>query len=164
MTEARGEPRVHIGRWILRPDIERTRAAHAALTMSGAAECSCSGCANFEAVRPLLMSGPLGPILTQLGIAPGWEVEAYEMGRAPSGLHCYGAFFHLVGAIESASDGPVSLGDGSESTPYFECSPTLSIAFHADAQLVRPSFRNLPLVQLDVAVELPWLIDADERT
>lgn len=76
---------IQIGRWILRPDVERTREAHAALTKSGAAECGCSGCANFEAVRSQILAGPFGAILSELGIDPPWEVEVYEMGRAPSG-------------------------------------------------------------------------------
>lgn len=69
------------------------------------ARCACAGCANFEAVRPQLLGGPLGGILEQLGIVPPWEAEAHEMGRGPSGLHSYGAWFHFVGTIESVGDG-----------------------------------------------------------
>src|SRR5262245_48867664 len=94
---------VQIGRWVLRPDVARTKAAHSQLTKSGAAECGCSGCANFDVVRPQLLGGPLGEILQQLGIVPSWEVEVYELGRASSGLHHYGGWFHFVGTIESGS-------------------------------------------------------------
>src|SRR5947207_10978823 len=94
---------IQIGRWVLRPDVSRTLAAHASLVRSGAAACTCDGCANFDAVRMQLLDGPLARILDQLGISPPWEVEAYESGRAPSGLHRYGAWFHLVGTIESGA-------------------------------------------------------------
>ena len=119
---------VRIGRWVLRADVERTKEAHSRLTQSGAAACSCSGCANFEAVRSQFLSGPLGGILTELGVVPPWEVEVYEMGRAPSGLHVYGGWFHFVGVLESGADAWLPV-DGVESgwTADFETlSPTLS--------------------------------------
>lgn len=155
---------IRIGRWVLRPDVERTKEAHSKLTVSSAAECGCSGCANFEAVRSQLLGGPLGGILTQLGIVPPWEVEVYEMGRSPSGLHLYGGWFHFVGVLESGSNAwrPV----GAETTGHVAdvepLSQTLSIGFHTDVALIRPSFQGLPLVQLEIVAELPWLIDAEE--
>lgn len=153
-----------IGRWLVRPDVHRTRHAHSQLTRSGAAECTCSGCANFEAVRAQLLDGALGPILDQLGISPPWEVEAYEMGRGPSGLHQYGGWFHFVGTIESGGPAWRSVSDQSDvRTADFErLSPTLSIGFHTDVALVRTPFEGLPLVQLEISAELPWVISAEE--
>jgi hypothetical protein len=155
---------VQIGRWVLRPDVARTLAAHAQLTKSGAAECTCTGCANFEAVRQELLAGPLGEILERLGISPPWEVEAYELGRASSGLHHYGGWFHFVGTIESGSGAWRPMDDHPDvRTADFEhISPTLSIGFHTDVVLVRPPFTGFPLVQLEISVELPWVITAEE--
>ena len=116
---------VQIGRWVLRPDVGRTLAAHSQLTQSGAAECSCAGCANFEAVRPQVLRGPLGRILDQLGISPPWEVQVYEMGRGPSGLHHYGGWFHFVGTIESGSAAWRPVSDRSDvRTAAFELNPS----------------------------------------
>ena len=54
-------------------------------------------------------------------------------------------------------------GHESSATADFEpLSPTLSIGLHSNAKLVRPSFQGLPLVQLEISAELPWVIDADE--
>ena len=155
---------MQIGRWVLRADVERTRAAHAKLTKSGAAECGCSGCANFEAVRSQLMTGPLGAILSKLGAEPPWEVEVYEMGRAPSGLHIYGGWFHVVGVLESGADAwrPMEGHASFRAADFEPLSPTLSIGLHSDAVLIRPSFEDLPLVQLEIHAELPWVIDAEE--
>ena len=148
---------VQIGRWVLRPDVRRTLEAHSKLTASGATACGCIGCLNFEAVRSRLLEGPLGSVLEKLGISPPWEVEVYELGRAPSGLHHYGGWFHFVGTIES---GAPALRSGS--ADFEQLSSTVSIGFHAAAQLVRPSFKGAPIVQLEVSAELPWVIDAEE--
>ena|SRR5215471_99106 len=155
---------VQIGRWVLRPDVARTQAAHARLSKSGAAECACTGCVNFDAVRPQLLSGPLGGILEQLGISPPWEVEAYELGRASSALHHYGAWFHFVGTIESGPDAWQAVNDrvDVQTAAFARLSPTLSVGFHTHAALVRPPFEGLPLVQLEISAELPWVIGAEE--
>ncbi len=147
---------VRVGAWALRPDVARTREAHARLVRSGAADCSCVGCANFEAARGQLLEGPLGALLEQLGISPPWEVEAYEMGRVPSGRQLYGAWFHFVGSIESGPSAPAAA-----STPALEAlAPHLSVGFHHGCQLARDSFQGLPLVQVEIVVELPWVISA----
>jgi hypothetical protein len=156
---------VRVGRWLLRPDVEQTIKAHSKLTVSGAQKCGCSGCANFDAARPQLLKGPLGGVLTQLGISPPWEVEVYELGRAAGGLHQYGGWFHFVGTIESGRGAWRSIGDGSVKTADFEpLSSTLSVGFHTDAAQIRPPFKGLPLVQLEISAELPWVIDAEEPT
>ena len=92
---------LRIARWLVRVDVRRTAEAHAALSSGGATECRCDGCKNFEAVRPQLLRGPLGDVLRQLGVSPPFEVEAFEQGRAASGLHHYGGWFHFVGEIVS---------------------------------------------------------------
>ncbi len=149
---------IQIGRWLVRADVDRTREAHSKLNQSGAAKCSCTGCQNFEAVRPQLLAGPLGGILDELGITPPWEVEVYEMGRSASGLHHYGGWFHFVGTIESGIDkSPLTSDDDWESL-----SETLSVALNTDVALMREPFAGLPLVQLEFAAELPWVIPADE--
>lgn len=155
---------VTIGRWKLRPDIARTRSAHAQLTQSGAAECGCAGCKNFDAMRPQLLDGPLGSVLAQLGISPPWEVEVYEMGRADAGLFHYGGWFHFVGTIESGTSAwrAVAGQPGLRMADFEPLAPGLSIGFHTDVALVRPSFQGMPLVQVEISAELPWVLAADE--
>ena len=156
---------IQIGRWLVRPDVLRTREAHSKLSRGGAAECSCTGCQNFEAVRPQLLAGPLGRILGQLGISPPWEVEVYEAGRTPPGLYRYGGWFHFVGTIESGGDAWRRVGKGSAVCKVADFEPlseTLSIGFHTDVALVRKPFAGLPLVQLEITAEPPWVISAAE--
>lgn len=154
---------IRVGRWTLRPDLRRTREAHAALAHSGAAACICDGCKNFEAVRAQFLSGPIGAILEQLGITPPWEVEVYETGRAESGLHQYGGWFHFVGTIESGDHSWREMpGHPSVRVPDFETlTPALKVGFHNDAALVRDSFKGMPVVQLEFLADLPWLIDSE---
>jgi hypothetical protein len=112
----------------------------------------------------MLLEGPLGVVLAQLGISPPWEVEVYQLYRLPSGLHNYMGWFHFVGAIESGAGAwrPIG-GESSARTPDFEpLSPTVSIGFHTDVAMIRPSFEGLPIVQVDFSAELPWVIGAEE--
>ena len=153
-----------IGRWIVRPDVPRTLEAHSALTRSGAEECGCDGCRNFHAVRSQLLQGPLGAVLRQLGISPPWEVEVYESGRLSSGLHHYGGWFHFIGQLESGAPAWKAIGgsQGAKSADFEPLSSTVAIGLHTDLALVRPSFQGLPLVQLELSAELPWVIEAPE--
>jgi len=41
-------------------------------------------------------------------------------------------------------------------------SPHLSVGFCSRCDLVREPFRDLPLIQLDLQAELPWVISAPE--
>ncbi|MBM4362398.1 MAG: hypothetical protein FJ104_06935 [Deltaproteobacteria bacterium] len=112
-----------------------------------------------------MLEGPLGRVLYQLGVSPPWEVEVYSTGRAPSGLHEYGGWYHFVGTIESG--GAASRSSGSGSGPagcadFSELSETLSVCLHTELALVREPFEGLPLVQLEFRAELPWVISAEE--
>jgi hypothetical protein len=165
MTES-----IQLGRWQVRPDVPRTREAHAMLTRGGAAECSCTACANFEVVKAQFLAGPLGILLDRLGISPPFEVEVFEMGRAKSGLHHYGGWYHFVGSLESGADAwrTVAVRTIEEATSvakvgeFERLSETLSFGLSPNAHEVRAPFAGLPLVQLEFDAELPWVIEAEE--
>lgn len=155
---------VQVGRWVIQSDEARTRAAHAQLTQSGAAECSCQPCQNYEAYRDKLLHGPLGLLLGALGVDPPWEVEAVHFGRLAPNRHAYSAWFHVVG--ELLAGGPAWRqvdGRGDLKTADFdELSPGLSIGCHTDCVLIRKPFAGLPLVQIEISTELPWVLDFSE--
>ena len=149
--------RVRVGPWTVRPDVRRTRVAHAQLDWSGAEECSCAGCRNFSACRPALLGGSIGDLLATLGITPPWEAEAIHLRHLASGLHAYEAAYQFVGTIESE---PPRVEAGS---PHYEpLEDRGSIRFHHRIGLVRQPFEGLPLVQLAVRVEIPWVIGDPE--
>ena len=143
-------------------DPSLSRQAHAQLRASGATECGCDGCLNFEAYRDELLRSPLGNLLRSLGIEPAWEVEIYQFGQTAPGEHAYGGFYHFVG--ELLSGGPAWVGsDKSFRTAEFErLAPNIEVGVHTDCSLVREPFRGLPLVQLEVSLRLPWVISLPE--
>jgi len=155
---------VYIGRWVISPDVARTRLAHSRLTRSGVAECSCDPCRNFEAYRAELLRGPLGFLLDTLGVDPPWEVEAIHYGRMGANRHAYSAAFHVVGELLAggaawrAVDGRNDL----KTADFDELAPGLSVGCHTDCQLVREPFLDLPLIQVDIVVELPWVVNLPE--
>jgi hypothetical protein len=129
---------------------------------SGAEECGCDPCRNFDAFRSALLDGGLGVLLGSLGIAPPWEVEAYHNARLASGLHSYGAWFHFVGELVPDSEAARGAKAGIRMPEFEPVSARVRVAFRTDCQLVREPFRGLSLVQLDLDAELPWVIPAPE--
>jgi hypothetical protein len=89
----------------------------------------------------------------------------YQAGRSASGLHHYGGWFHFVGTIESGPSPWRPIGDRSAvrtAADFDPLSETLSIGFHTNIALVREPFAGLPLVQLEIIAQLPWVIAAPE--
>jgi hypothetical protein len=154
---------VQVGRWVIAPDAARTRLAHARLTRSGAEECSCDPCQNFQAYRAELLRGPLGSLLDALGVDPPWEVEAVHFGRKGN-RHAYSASFHVVGELVAgdAAWRAVDNRNDLKTAEFEELAPGLSVGCHTDCQLVREPFVGLPLIQVDISAELPWVIDLPE--
>lgn len=151
-----------VGRWKVRPDVSRTREAHSRLSTSGAAACGCDGCLNFEAYRDQLLRSPLGELLKSLGIDPPWEAEVHEFGQVASSRHAYGGWYHFVGQLVSG-DPPWHVVDAQLKTAAFDrLAPGIEIGVHNDCQLVPEAFRGLPLVQLEIQVEIPWVISLPE--
>jgi hypothetical protein len=50
-------------------------------------------------------------------------------------------------------------GTTGKTSDFEPLSPDLSIGLGMDVALVRPSFQGLPLVQLDILADLPWVLD-----
>ena len=88
------------------------------------------------------------------------------MGRSASGLHHYGGWFHFVGTIESGANAwrPIADGSTARTADFDPLSEILSVGLHTDVALVREPFAGLPLIQLEISAELPWVIAAEEPT
>ena len=151
-----------VSRWRVRPDVALTREAHSHLSRSSTAECGCDGCLNFEAYRDQLLRSPLGELLLSLGIDPPWEAEVYEMGKVAPGRHAYGAWYHFVGELVSGGPAWHELNPNLRTPAFERFAPGIDVGLHTDCQLVRASFKGLPLVQLEIAVEIPSVISTPE--
>ena len=99
-----------------------------------------------------------------LGIDYQKAAEVYQTHRDDSGLHHYGGWFHFVGEIKSGADAWQQVGkDLNSFSGHLErFTDSFSIGFTSRLALVRKPFQGKPLVQLEFAVQVPWVISDAE--
>ena len=151
---------VRFGRWTLRAEPEKTRAAYAGL-MSASERCGCNICKNFQAARDRVFGDEARALFLELGVDYTREVEVVHTHRISRGRHAYEGWFHLFGIVEGGRDAYVPRGDffAVELEP---CGPTLSLGFTARLRGVSSAWVNAPMVQLEFAAIAPWLLEIDE--
>ena len=89
----------------------------------------------------------------------------YENGPKAPGHYLYGGWFHFVGTIVSGDEAWQPFGDGERDARMAVFEPVaedLSVGIHADAVMVREPFAGLPIVQLEIEMVLPWVIEDAE--
>ena len=101
-------------------------------------------------------------MLDALGIDFSREVEVFHYCRLPSGRHSHGGWFHAAGRITAGRESQREVAPGSYVLDLEVLSPQLSVGLSSRSDLVREPFRDLPLIQLDLQAELPWLISDPE--
>lgn len=156
---------IHFKRWVLLAEPERTAEAYRAIERSAAEVCGCDPCRNFLAQRDQIYPAEALALFAQLGIDATREAEVYHMARVGPGRHHYGGWLHFVGTLQSGEDSKSVLGDGGTRVSFEELTAEFAIAFTRVVDLVSPAFGRLPVMQLEFAVELPWVLkDAHEPT
>jgi len=153
---------INFGRWKLTCDPESTRKAYAVVPMGSPEECGCEPCLNFIAARQQIYKPDVLELFRKLGISHDREVEIYHMARLGPGRHLYGGWFHLVGSIVSGADAARQIAENTWQPHLEKTSDSFSLGFRSQIELVRPPFKNLPLVQLEFTVEVPWILDRAE--
>jgi len=138
--------------WRIEYDRPTTAAAHARTPATGPETCGCDPCRNWAATRIRVLPEEFRSLLDRLGIPLDREAEVYHNCRLDSSLHSYGAWYHFVGRVLSGER---------------ECSPNVafgpfSVYFHSKPVLLPEAFAEMPIVQLEVAAEVPWLSDVPE--
>ena len=136
--------------WILDCDVEATRKAHDGIDFGGAEACDCHLCRNFLLTRPEVFPTEILELFMRLGIDHEKEAESYHIVPIAPGLHLYGAWYHFVGQIIQQPDSPAKL---SEHT---------TIDFMTQRDLAAKSFANQPLVQVELTLEVSWLLEEEE--
>ena len=150
--------KTNIARWQLEINPAITARCHEQATIGW--NCDCVPCRNFKALDKKAFSATALDLFERLGVDYRKPVEAYHNARLENGLHNYGGWFHLVGKIESGADALKQIGD----TPCqgtFELEPLgehFLFGFSNCLGLVRESFRDQPLVQLEFITEVPWVL------
>lgn len=138
--------------WQIKYDRPATVAAYDRISIGGPDACGCAACRNWAAIRREVIPNNFQSLLDQLGIPPDREIEVYHNGRLTSGLHSYGAWYHFVGHV--------SVGER-ELAPHVRLAP-FAWYFHSHPALLDEAFARLPVAQLEVEAEIPWLSDVPE--
>ena len=153
---------IRFGRWELMCNPELTRKSYASVTVGGPEQCGCDPCLNFIAARQQIYNPDVLELFKQLGISHNREVEIYHMARVGPGRHLYGGWFHFVGSIASGADAAMQVAENTWQPALEKASESFSLGFSSRIGLVRESFKNLPLVQLEFTAEVPWILDKAE--
>jgi hypothetical protein len=153
---------IRFGRWELSCDPELTRNAYAAVKIGGPEECGCDPCLNFAAARHQIYKPDVLALFQKLGISHDREVEIYRMACLGPGRHLYGGWFHFVGSIVSGADAAKQIAENTWQSDLEKTSDSFNLGFRSQTELVRPPFKNLPLVQLEFTAEAPWILDRAE--
>jgi hypothetical protein len=153
---------IRFGRWELLCDPELTRKSYASVITGGPEECGCEPCLNFIAARQQIYKPDVLELFRKLGISHDREVEIYHMARVRPGRHLYGGWFHFVGSIVSGADAAKQMAENLWQPDLERTSELFSVGFSSRLALVRDPFKNLPLVQLEISAEVPWILDRPE--
>ncbi len=152
--------RDRILRWEVEFDMESTQEAYRALESGGADRCRCPSCRNFAVARDRVYPPTALAIFERLGIDPRKEREVYLMvpEKERSTLLC-GGWFHFHGAILSGRDGLAQLPGGRGYPSDFEpLTKSFSLGLTSHAVLVPQPFAGRPVVQVEFAAQVPWVL------
>jgi len=145
---------LRIGRWAVEVDADATAAAYEKRTQGAPEECGCLHCRNFAAAREKLYPKEAIDLFTSLGIHPIREASISHSHESRPRVHYYLGFMHGVGRIVEGEDTNAMRELCSEAM-----TPTFSIGFTTDVQLVPGCFPQSGLYQVEFVCEVPWVID-----
>src|SRR5512140_348540 len=152
---------VRFGRWTVRAEPEKTRAAYTGL-VAASERCGCNICRNYQAARDQVFGDEPRALLGQLGIDPTREIEVLHTHRIARGRHAYQGWFHLFGALESGKDAYVPRGPEAFALELEACGEQLSFGFTTRLALVSNVWVNAQVIQLEFAAIVPWVLEIDE--
>jgi len=156
------EQRLEFGAWSLVNDPAVTEEVYARLDGGSCERCGCDACVNYACARHLIYPTDLIDLFEWLGIDPQMESEVlYERCLGPD-RHAYSGWFHLVGSIEAGPRANLGLGGSVASRFLAPAGCGVSIAFSEDRRLAPEAFEGLPVVELELAVEAPWVCGIPE--
>lgn len=153
---------VELGGWRLWNDRAATEEVYARIVVGGCERCGCDACLNFSEARHLCFGTDWIDLLEWLGIDPLLESEVIYRRPGHRGRHVYSGWFHLVGEIEAGPRRNVGRLGSIESRYLVSVGAGLSLAFSSDRRLAPAVFDGLPVVELEFALEAPWVCDLPE--
>ncbi|WP_068135009.1 hypothetical protein [Roseimaritima ulvae] len=140
--------------WRIEYDRSATVAMLARMPTSGPDSCHCAPCKNWAATRRNILPVEFQALLEELGIPLDREIEIIHFGRLESGQHFYGGWYHFVGHV---------LEGEQELAPHLRVD-SFAWFFHAKPALLTDASAGLPIVQLEIEAEIPWLSNLPEAS
>lgn len=149
------------GRWKIECDPATTLSCYSSLPVG--VDCSCADCRNFMAAVDRAFPDEFRAIARDLGVDLTKPAELAHRGCETAGLHLSGGWFHLVGAVLHGADAWTEVGPGSWTGALEQLVPGFEFGFSSRLALVRDPFLQHPVVQLEFATRVPWVI-SEART
>jgi hypothetical protein len=151
---------VQYKKWHFCVDVEATREVYQRVKQGSAEDCGCHECQNFVLVRPYIFPEEVQNLFECCGIDLKKEREVLYDGSSIGSLHRYSGWFHFVGDFKGESASVLIME--SEQTKVYELvlepvSPNFQIGFTENAGLFWDEFADHRLVQVEFAVDAPWL-------
>ncbi len=153
---------IRIARWDVEVDLAETRKAYAVSEIG--TQCDCYNCQNFERLGKDVFPQAYHQILENLGIDYRKPASLTQYTRLDTGLHLYSGFYHFIGRIVSGDDShlPSDQTYGVWTNKTEPITEDSRIGFSDRADLAQDSLEGHPLVQLDIELKLPWVIEEFE--
>ena len=140
------------GQWKYTADRDATVRAYGEAEQGFTEKCGCASCRNFQLARRQVFPPAFLKLLSELGIDPEKEAEAYRNAQLAPGRHDYGGWYHFIGTLEETGDfAPVDFGGGFTAWMSRAGGPRLA------------SLKGASTVQLEFHSDaVPWLLDEPE--
>ena len=124
-------------------DVEKTQAYYKTAHLVSA-DCSCSGCRNYEQAIELLPEEVLS-FFSQLGIEMKKIREAYVNCTNTDDTVFYGGFYHVCGSIVEGE------------SAYLTIAHNFDVSLKDTCDLLEDSF-PIPAIQLEISANMPWVL------
>lgn len=152
-----------LGAYALDIDVERTRAYYA---RPYERVCHCDGCDNFHlAIR--LLGKDAAEAFKRLGVDPQKPVEMGIPSTTDPSEAMYIGFYHLCGTVETPkcpeweTTNPTSAQHASEFLgDTVEFGPNCQVSFRRECYVQDEAFPS-PAFQMDVTMNLPWVLEKE---
>ncbi len=152
---------VRFRKWELSADAEATRAAYERIDIGWPEFCGCVHCKNFVLARPTAYPSEALELLARLGITASLEQEVVPIEPVGADTYFYTGSFPLVGSLVSGPDfwkpkpGGGLMNDRA-ATEFL--SDAFRMGFTNHLTRTPKPFRGQKIVQLEFAVQVPWVI------
>jgi hypothetical protein len=150
---------VQFRRWKVEADPDATRLAFSRYPGNS---CTCDYCGNFRALGAEAYPAEVRALLNNLGVDPLKAAEVVHFCRRPTGKHFYKPWFHFIGRIEGGRDAAVESPKGGRNWDLEAIAEGCSLGFTARADLLPKAFVGNPIVQIEIQVEVPWVLPSQD--